>query len=339
MDSITQALLGAAIGEAGYREKCGGRAVVWGAFIAAAPDLDMIVGAFGEWQTILHHRGVTHSWVCQTAAAPILGYLAWRFFGKRKGSWVSWAMLTWWALVTHPALDTCTAYGTQLFAPVDTYRHAIDAVAIVDPIYSVPLLVAALLAWRGKDRARSRRFAIGALVFSTLYLGVGWGMSQRAEAIAADDLAAEGFAPVEIRALPTLGNCVVHRVIARDDRGGFRVALLSATGGERRWHALAHDDDPIVDRARRSGYGRTYQWFAMGFAVFEREPAPDGERVVIRDLRFGALSDPTRTFMGAELSFDHDGRLVEAHRRRPPTDLDIGAEFDALGRALWPGVR
>lgn len=330
MDSITQGLLGGAIGEAGFRDELGGRAVAWGAFIAVAPDLDMLVRVLGEWETVIHHRGMSHSWVCQSLAAPVLGYLAWRFIGRRAGTWRGWAFLTWWALVTHPALDTCTAYGTQLFAPLSTYRFAIDAVSIIDPLYSIPLLIAVLFAWRSRNRRRSRRVAVGALALSTSYLAAGWGASQWAEARAADDLAARGFSPTEIRALPTLGNVVVHRVIARDDHGGFRVAILSATHDARRWYALDDEDDPLIERAERTDYGVIYDWFAMGFARYTHEPADDGDLVRIQDLRFGGVADPTRTFMGAELLFDRRGRLVEARRGGPPSDLDLERELSAL---------
>jgi len=335
VDSITQGLLGATIAEAGWRERLGGRAVVWGAFVAIAPDFDIAAGLAGEWASIIHHRGVSHSWLVETAVAPLLGWLAWRTIGKREGRWWTWAHLTWWALVTHPALDVCTAYGTQLLAPVTTHRYAIDAVSIIDLFYSVPLFVAVLFSRFGKDRARARKVAIGALAISTLYLGAGLVQSQRAIARAEADLARIGdFEPVETRALPSFANIVVHKVISRDDRGRFRLAIASSTHDHAlEWTAVAHEDDPLVERARRSETGRLLQWFSMGFALFDVQPTDDGHVVRVRDLRYGGYADPTQTFMGARFVYDRDGTLIGAERTRPERDeRDLGAEVEALWR-------
>ena len=333
MDSITQGLLGAAIAEAGFRHKLGGRAVAFGAFCGVAPDLDMVAALAGEWATMVHHRGVSHSWVMETLAAPILGWLAWRFIAKREGSWWHWAHLAWWALVTHPALDLCTAYGTQLFAPISTHRYAIDAVSIVDLAYSVPLFVAALYARFGKIEGRSRRVAIGALVFSTLYLGVGWVQSQRAIAWAEEDLTAQAFESVETRALPSLGNILVYRVIARDARGRYRVTMLSHSTPRRlEWIALQHEEDPLVERTMESDRGRMLMWFGMDFSLFDLEPTDEGWTVRVRDLRFGRYAHPDQTFMGARFEYDREGNLLRAYRRRP--DQDRGGMGEDLA-ALW----
>lgn len=335
MDSITQGLLGATIAEAGWREKLGGRAVVWGAFVAVAPDFDIAAGLAGEWASIVHHRGVSHSWLVESAVAPLLGWLAWRTIGKREGSWRSWAHLTWWALITHPALDVCTAYGTQLFAPVTTHRYAIDAISIIDLFYSVPLFVAVLYSRFGKDRRRARKVAIGALVCSTLYLGLGFVQSQRAVARAEADLVARGdFEPVEVRALPSFANILVHKVIARDDRGRFRLSLASSTlQHDLEWTAVEQEDDPLVRRTMDSETGRLLQWFSMGFALFDVQATDHGHVVRVRDLRYGGYADPTQTFMGARFLYDLDGNLIEAERTRPDRDdRDLSAEVAALWR-------
>ena len=331
MDSITQGLLGATIAEAGFRERLGGRAVAWGAFVAVAPDFDMAAAVAGEWASIVHHRGVSHSWIAETVAAPALGWLAWRFVGRREGRWWQWAHLTWWALVTHPALDVCTAYGTQLFAPLSTRRYAIDAVSIIDPLYSLPLLVAVIAAWRSKRRPRSRRVAVGALAITTLYLGFGLWQSQRAIAWAEEELRAADFEAVEIRAMPTLANLFVHRVAARDGAGRFRVTITSLSAPRPLvWRALEDDDDPLVTVARRSERGRIFRWFAMGYAHSELRHTDDGFVVRMSDLRYGSIRDPTRAMWGAEARFDREGRLLEVRRWRREREMGRREELDAL---------
>lgn len=332
MDSITQGLLGATIAEAGFRKTLGGRAIAWGALCAVAPDFDMVAALAGEWESLVHHRGVSHSWIAETAVAPLLGYLAWRFWGKREGSWMQWAHLTWWALVTHPALDVCTAYGTQLFAPFSSHRFAIDAVSIVDLAYTLPLLVAVVWSWRGRVRERSRKVAIAALALTTGYLVFGYVQSQRAIALADAELATQGFEPVETRAMPTLGNLFVHRVAARDGAGRYRVAISSASAPRPLvWHEAADDPDRRVAIAMASERGRIMQWFSMGYAWAELGDADDDGVVVhISDLRYGSMVDPLQAMWGADARFDTSGRLLGVERWQARDALDMQLEMATL---------
>ena len=61
MDSLTQATLGAAVGEAVLGKKIGNKAAVIGAIIGTIPDLDvLLVPFFNEFQKISLHRGYSH---------------------------------------------------------------------------------------------------------------------------------------------------------------------------------------------------------------------------------------------------------------------------------------
>ncbi len=331
MDSITQGLLGATIAEAGFRRRLGSGSVAWATFCGVAPDLDLVAMVGGEWNELVHHRGVSHSLVALTLAAPLLGALAWRWPGKRQGTRLDWIHLTWWALITHPLLDVCTSYGTQLFAPLSVHRFAIDSVSIVDPAYTVWLLVAVIVGRLAKDLRTSARLAAGMLALSTAYLAFGWVQSQRAIAWAEEELAAQRFAPVEIRALPTIANLFVFRAVARDGDGRFRVALLSLSAPRTpRWYALESDEDPLVDAAFASERGHIFQWFAMEMAQAELQHEDHGFVVRMRDLRYGAYRDPRFALWGANARFTLEGELQDVERWNTRGDLDMEAELATL---------
>ena len=62
MDSLTQIVLGAAVGEAALGKKVGNKALLYGAIAGTIPDLDILSGYFVDTVTALEsHRGVTHS--------------------------------------------------------------------------------------------------------------------------------------------------------------------------------------------------------------------------------------------------------------------------------------
>ena len=62
MDSVTQIVLGAAVGEAVLGKKIGNKAMVLGAIAGTIPDLDVIANYFTDTVSALEiHRGFTHS--------------------------------------------------------------------------------------------------------------------------------------------------------------------------------------------------------------------------------------------------------------------------------------
>lgn len=62
MDSLTQIVLGAAVGEVVLGKKIGNRAMIWGAIGGTIPDLDVIANLFmSELDAMSAHRGITHS--------------------------------------------------------------------------------------------------------------------------------------------------------------------------------------------------------------------------------------------------------------------------------------
>ena len=58
MDSVTQIVLGAAVGEAVLGKKVGNKALLYGAIAGTIPDLDVIFGNFTDTITAIEwHRG------------------------------------------------------------------------------------------------------------------------------------------------------------------------------------------------------------------------------------------------------------------------------------------
>ncbi len=80
MDSLTQIVLGAAVGEAVLGKKVGNKAMFYGAIAGTLPDLDVISNYFVDTITALEwHRGITHSLVFSVLAAPFFGWLVARW--------------------------------------------------------------------------------------------------------------------------------------------------------------------------------------------------------------------------------------------------------------------
>ena len=290
MDSLTQAVLGAAVGHAVAGRRLGRRAAAWGAVAGTLPDLDVLAYPFldpaGELQV---HRGLTHGLAFGLVVGPALGWLAWRLARWRgtprgaPGALRSWTALWTLGLVTHPVLDTFTVYGTQLLAPFSDRPFAIGSVFIIDPLYTVPLLVclaAALV-------RRRPRLALVGLAVSTAYLGWSLAAQQLVAARAGPRLAGAERVLVTPAPLQTL----LWRVEAeRDGAVAPYLASVLVPGG------LAAQGPPVplvsLPDATEAGRGaRTLRWFSRGWLV-----QPGDDPLDVADARFGRGPDGAHVF-------------------------------------------
>lgn len=173
MDSLTQLVLGASVGEAVLGKKAGNRAVVWGAIGGTIPDLDVFLNPFlSDVQSVLVHRTFSHSLFTLTLLSPLLGYLVHRLYQKKvTATWQDWSWLFFASLITHPLLDAFTNYGTMLFYPFSDVRIAWRTIFIIDPLYTLPLLIGTLIVlFSQRDAPRRRQANRWALLLSSGYL-------------------------------------------------------------------------------------------------------------------------------------------------------------------------
>lgn len=172
MDSITQAALGAAIGESMFGKKVGAKASVAGAAIASLPDLDVILYLlYDKLEMLSIHRGLSHSIVFSILGAFLLAFILSKIKGFRKIEFRRLLTFSWLALFTHMLLDTFTAYGTQLLLPFSDSRLSLDSINVVDPVYTLPLLIGLFLSLRKKTSNPNRStFNNYGLIISSIYL-------------------------------------------------------------------------------------------------------------------------------------------------------------------------
>ena len=194
MDSLTQIVLGAAVGEATLGKKVGNKALLYGAIAGTLPDLDVIANYFTDTITSIElHRGFSHSLLFALLMAPVLGWLINRLEHKYAVGWRGWALLFFLGFVTHALLDAFTTWGTQLFWPFDL-RIAFNSIFVIDPLYTLPFLLCVLLVLFKKrgTRVRQRINNLGLLLSSAyLLIGVGlkaYGYYQFKSALEAQDI-------------------------------------------------------------------------------------------------------------------------------------------------------
>lgn len=171
MDSFTQIVLGAAVGNAVLGKKIGNKALLYGAIAGTIPDLDVVFGKFTDTITAIEwHRGFSHSILFCIVMSPLLGRLVNKLERKLNLGWKPWAKLFFWGLFTHSLLDAFTTWGTQIFWPLDIHI-AFNSIFVIDPLYTVPFLVCTVGAmfFKRTSKKRQRLNNLG-LILSSCYL-------------------------------------------------------------------------------------------------------------------------------------------------------------------------
>lgn len=234
MDSISQIVLGAAVGEACLGRKIGNRAMLWGAVAGTIPDLDVIGNLWmSEIDSLAFHRGISHSLFFAFAFSFVIAWLVHKLYASdyyksdlhRRGSgyiaigavvlvcgaaavaaikggglvggllvgagmaalgsvlssriykyymsgepidvkvsYWQWYLFFFLTIFTHPLLDCCTAYGTQLWAPFSDVRIAWNNISVADPAWTLPFGLALIVAATCGRSAKIRR----------IWLLIGW---------------------------------------------------------------------------------------------------------------------------------------------------------------------
>lgn len=324
MDPFTQALLGAAVGYGVAGRRLGRRAALWGAVAGAVPDLDMLFGR--DFFTQLRvHRGVTHAlWF-----GPVMGslwawlYVRWRRRRGREEPLLPWLLVFTLSLLSHPLLDVCTPYGTQLLAPFSDARFAWHAVPVIEPGYTLILIAGLALGWRLPSRASA--IAAVTIAVSSGYLGWGWWLNQRAVAAADAQLAGWGIS-AEVNAFPVFFRMAQRRIVAFTDREVWVGFVDGLDPGCIAWDRAPRDPSPWVDRLRATREGETFSWFTSGIETWTVSRQRQGWLVEISDLRYGNEADARRGIWGVRALFDDDGRLLGApYRHQEPLAWSLRA--------------
>jgi len=368
MDTITQGLLGAVTAQLGFRRRIGRDATWVAAAAGVVPDLDILIipllsltGSEVDGLTSAQvHRGLSHSLLLSPfIALPIA--VAWWWLRKRRNhsppaGWAgklraidkppSFGLLyacVFVAVLSHPLLDWCTSYGTQIFAPLTNTRYAIDAAPIIDIIYT-PLLGLTLLACflaRKISRGRAKRTALvigwAGFLLSVGYLAAGRFMHDLAIEKALKLVDKKNV--VRADAYPALGSIFLWRTVI-ETRAGWRATRIHhfSNAPPSQWeskYAAKVPPNRWTERARRLDEYKAYEWFARGRVRREYQQT-DGIHVVrFHDMRYSARGDGLESFWPLVVEFDAAGKLIFAGRRAHRPRREFRKHAAEAWRDLW----
>ena len=237
MDPVSQGVLGVAAAQAVSRYPWTRRAAFMGLVAGLAPDADVFIhSATDPLLPLQFHRHFTHALAFIPVGALLVALVMHPLLGRRAMRFTTTYLVCLAGYATHGLLDACTSYGTQLLWPFTDLRVAWNAISIIDPLFTVPIL---LLVTIGVFR-RSPLLARCALMWVAAYLLLGVAQRDRAAAIGHDMAAARGHAVERLTAKPTFGNLLVWKIVYESE-GKFFVDAVRVGLDSRRYPGTAVD--------------------------------------------------------------------------------------------------
>ncbi|MFP6773407.1 MAG: metal-dependent hydrolase [Alphaproteobacteria bacterium] len=293
MDTLTQFVLGASIGVAVLGRRPGRswgprRAAIAGGLLGSLPDLDVLMPSRDAVDAFVSHRGFSHSLLVHAMVTPIIGEAMTRFIAALRQQRPATYAAVFLCLTTHALLDGLTVYGTKLLWPLVMEPYGVGSVFIIDVLYTLPLLVAAIWALCLRQWSRRMGVVVGlALALSSAYQAWCFGAQQIAMARAEAVLRRPGITADRMLAIPTPFNSYFWRVIALHGDRYLNIYLPLFGGPER---ISIYDYPRNLDlEACLDGNGafERLAWFSRGYYRLDQR----GDEITVSDLRMGLTPD------------------------------------------------
>ncbi len=302
MDIITQGIAGAILAQTGS-DKRKGIATIIGFTAGLLPDADVLIrSADDPLLTLEFHRQFSHSLLFIPIGALIAALLLRPFVYRH----LSFTQLYLYALLGYSAggvLDACTSFGTQLLWPFNDARIAWNLIAVIDPVFTLCLLVLLVSGWR----KRQRLYPVAAIGFAAVYLLLAYIQQQASYSVQQQLARTRGHTIEQSVVKPTLGNIILWRSIYLHD-GRYHIdAIRVSPGGNIRIYegqsiARYRPDHGIHEHAKLSQQSRDVLRFnrlSRGYLV--RHPNEDH---IIGDIRYAMLPNSVTPLWGIRLDPD-----------------------------------
>ncbi len=327
MDPISQGAIGSAFAQATSRREAIRAAAIFGCLAGMAPDLDVFINSDTDPLLFLeYHRHFTHALIFIPVGALIVSGVLFRLF-KHPLTFKQAYLAAFVGYASHGLLDACTSYGTQLFWPFSNVRVAWNNVSVVDPLFTLPLLVLVIASLK----RRSTKLALFGIVWAVTYLGIGVIQNSRATDAARELAASLGHEPQRLSVKAGFANLLVWKAIYEHDDAyhvhairagmdinwcpGVRVEKLDVS---RHFPALDPTSQQAADIER-------FRWFSDDYL------APHNGSANIIDVRYSAVPNQTEPLWGIHVDIHAD---ATSHVQFIPNRRTSAAQNAALFRLL-----
>ena len=301
MDPLSQGVLGAALPQSISNKKSLGIIGVIGFLSGLAPDLDIFIRSKSDPILFLEfHRQFTHSLIFIPFGGLLCALVLYFLISKRfkisfKSTWVYSTL----GYATHGLLDACTSYGTLLFWPFSQTRIAWNNISIIDPIFTIPLLVLIVIA----GLKQKKNFAVIAILWAVFYLSLG--MYQKNEAIKIGTIIAKsrGHDAIRISVKPSIGNLLLWKSIY-ETKDKFYIDAIRLGWSPKIFNGesinkinIQYAFPWLMVKSQQAKDIERFKWFSNGYIAIN----PKNKNQIL-DIRYSTLPNEIGGLWGIELS-------------------------------------
>lgn len=311
MDSLSQIVLGAATFALIKDKEIGKKALLYGAILGTIPDLDILLNPFfNTIEQLAIHRAFSHS----IFFSILLSLICAKWFTyKHKTSYKGWFLASFLALFTHPLLDICTTYGTRIFYPINKNYFTLDNVFVIDPLYTIWLLIGCIiLLIMNKNNPKRITVIKYSLVLSTAYLVFGLFINLYVKNHFEKELKRQNITYEKLKIVPTPFNTIFWQGIIKT-KDGIYFSDYSLFDSKKTLHFYYEKNDiAFLQEKMKIAELDPFFNFTEGFALARKE----NDKMVIYGTKFGPMSiENGKANFIFPLIFNEDGTYTLDQKR------------------------
>ena len=302
MDPITQGTVGAAFAQSTANKNNILRIGVIGFLAGLAPDLDVLIRSSNDPILFLeYHRQFSHSLFFIPFGSLVVALLVFPLV-KKSMSLKTVYIASFLGYATHGLLDACTSYGTQLFWPFSNERVTWNNISIVDPLFTIPILILVGTA----IKTRKRLFSFFAIGWAAFYLSLGFVQYERALSAANELAESRGHNAERLTLKPSFGNLILWKSIYQHEQTFYVDAIRTVQSstvclGESIKIFNYQQHLPGLDKESQQAEDvERFRWFSQDYLGF------DDEKNLVTDVRYSMLPNQIEPMWGLVIDDQRD---------------------------------
>ena len=302
MDPLSQGTVGAAFAQSTANKNNIFKIGAIGFLAGLVPDLDVLIQSSTDPILFLeYHRQFTHSLFFIPFGSLFIALLIFPLV-KSSMSLKTVYLASLLGYATHGLLDACTSYGTQLFWPFSNERVTWNNISIVDPLFTIPILILVGTAIKTKKKIFSF-FSIGWITF---YLSLGFVQYERALSAAIELANERGHNAERLTLKPSFGNLILWKSIYQHQETFYVDAIRTARSstwclGEsiRAFDYQYHLPNLEKESQQKKDIER-FRWFSQDYLGYDKE------KNIVTDIRYSMIPNQIAPMWGLVIDDQRD---------------------------------
>ena len=306
MDPLSQGTVGAAFAQSVANKNNIFKIGLIGFLAGLIPDLDVLIQSSTDpILSLEYHRQFTHSLLFIPFGSLIFAFLIFPLF-KSSLSLKTVYFASFLGYATHGLLDACTSYGTQLFWPFSNERVTWNNISIVDPLFTIPVLILIGIAIKTKKKTFSF-FAIG---WIALYLSLGFVQYERALSAAIELANERGHNLERLTLKPSFGNIILWKSIYQNEETFYVDAIRTVessswcSGESIRIFDYQYHLPDLDEESQQKKDIERFRWFSQDYLGYDKE------RNIVTDVRYSMIPNQISPMWGLVID---DQRGINEH--------------------------